>query len=130
MLKKILISLAATVALLAGSLSVGTPAQANITDCTAYSNVVCMWKEANAIGSVWRQTTAQVPAVTCRRITESGWNNTVTTVRLQSTQGWVLQMYDNTTCTGTPVELFQNFTYDFTGNPWNNKFSSLKLRST
>ncbi len=110
------------------NLTAVTPAQAYLSDCTAYANVVCLWKNANADGNVWRQTTSQVPKVTCRKLTESGWNNSVTTVRLHSTDGYVLQMYDTSDCSGTPVEMYQNFTYDFTGNPWNDKFSSVKLR--
>jgi hypothetical protein len=88
-----------------------------------------MWKDANAGGSVWRQTTIQVPTTYCRAITESGWNNTVTTIRLQSAQGYELLVYDTSSCTGVPVEIQRNLTYDFTGNTWNNRFSSMKLRA-
>lgn len=128
MIRKILSTLAAMVLVVAGW---ATPARAALSDCTAYSGVVCLWKDGNAGGSVWRQTLAQVPATSCRALT-GGWSNTVTTVRLQTTGQWVLQAYDNASCTGAVVEIYQNaaleFTYDFTGNPWNNKISSVKLR--
>lgn len=106
-----------------------SPAQAALSDCTAYSNVVCLWQNGAAGGGIWRQTTAQVPTVGCRPLTEAGWNNTVTTVRLQSSLGYVLRLYDTSNCTGTYVEAFQNLTYDFTGNPWNNRISSVRLRA-
>ncbi len=102
-------------------------AQAVLSDCTAYSNVVCLWKNAGADGNIWRQTTAQVPVTGCRYLSESGWNNEVTTVRLQTSLSYVLKMYDSSNCTGTPVDIYPGFTYDFSGNPWNDKFSSLKL---
>lgn len=128
MIRKVLSTLAAMALVVAGW---AAPAQAALSDCTAYSGVVCLWKDGNAGGIIWRQTLAQVPSTSCRALT-GGWSNTVTTVRLQTTGQWVLQAYDNASCTGAVVEIYQNaaleFTYDFTGNPWNNKISSVKLR--
>lgn len=130
-LKRMLALLAAIIIGSTAAVSVGAPAQAALSDCTSYTNVVCMWLNGGADGPVWRQTTAQIPSVGCRNITESGWNNEVTTVRLQSTAGWVWRLYDGSNCTGSYVPIYQNssmsFTYDFSGNVWNDKFSSMRL---
>lgn len=127
-MKKILAALALMVAMVTGSFAVGAPAQAALSDCTAYSNVICMWKYSQAQGSIWRQTDTQVPTVGCRAITESGWNNAVNTVRLQTTRNQLLQVFDSSNCSGNYVTVYRNFTYDLTGTGWEDKASSIKLK--
>lgn len=127
-LKKLLSAIIATVTGVTIALSAGAPAQAALSDCTAYSNVVCAWKYDQAGGSIWRQTTYQIPTTTCRKITESGWNNAISSFRNNTSPNWVWQLYNTADCTYTPYEAYYGVTYELNGSGWDNVFSSMKLR--
>lgn len=128
MLFRIRVLFAAVIVAALAAVVPAAPAQAALSDCTAYTHVVCLWKYSNAGGNIWRQTDGQVSSTTCRNLTEPGWNDTVTTFRNQTSSDWVLQLYWNAGCTGSPIEAYYGFTYDLTGNPWDNQISSIKLR--
>lgn len=129
MLKKIFAVLAAAVIGLTTSLSVGAPAQAALSDCTAYSRVVCLWKYSQAGGSIWRQTDSQIPATSCRKLSESGWNNSVSYAR-NNTPGIIVELYDgyDTSCNGTHLDLYYGYNYELTGTVWDERASSISYR--
>lgn len=129
MLKKILATLAAAAIGTTTALSVGAPAQAALSDCTAYSNVVCLWKYSQAGGSIWRQLYTQIPATTCRKLSESGWNNSVSYAR-NNTPGIIVELYNgyDTSCNGNHLDLYYGFNYELTGTAWDEVSSSISWR--
>ncbi len=128
MIKRILAAFAAALVAAFVAVAPAAPAQAALSDCTSYSGVFCLWKDAGAGGSIWRQTRAQV-STSCTPLTNwAGWNDTVTTARNQTSSAYVMELYWDNTCTGTPVDIYYGYTYDFTGNPWNNQFSGISWR--
>lgn len=111
-----------------GVVTVQAPAQAAVADCTNFPGTLCLWKDAGAGGSIWRQTRAQV-STSCTPLTNwAGWNDTVTSARNNTSSAYIMELYWDNTCTGTPVDILYGFTYDFTGNSWNNQFSGISWR--
>lgn len=112
------------------ALSVGgqAPAQAALGDCTAYSGVLCLWKNAGQGGSIWRQTRAEVSA-SCTPLTKwAGWNDTVTSFRNQMSSAYVMELYWDNTCIGAHLDAYYGYNYDLTGNSWDNEVSGVSWR--
>lgn len=116
-------------AMLAGLLlaaGMAAPARAAVSDCTNYPGTFCLWKNAGAGGSIWRQTPAQV-STSCTSLVPFGWNDSVTSAR-NNASGKILELYLGSTCTGSPIDVVYGFTYDLTGNPWDNNVSAVSWR--
>jgi len=110
---------------LAGTLALATPAHAAWSDCTNYAGTFCLFANANGGNPIWRQTPAQVG--TCRNLAAEGWNDTVTSMRNMSST-YVIRLWQNSDCTGGPVEVLYGYNYDLTGNAWNDQFSAISKR--
>lgn len=126
-LKKMLAAALIAIVSMFGVVTIQSPAQAALSDCTAYSGVFCLWKNGGQGGSIWRQTRAQVSS-TCTPLTNwAGWNDTVTSFRNQAS-GYVMELYWDSNCSGEPIEAFYGYNYDLTGNGWNNQISGIGWR--
>lgn len=122
-MKKILAGLLVSAMMILGFQA---PAQAALSDCTSYSGVFCLWKNASYGGSIWRQTRAQVSSG-CTSLVPFGWNDSVTSFRNQAS-GYVMELYWDSSCTGTPIDAYYGYNYDLTGNSWDNQISGISWR--
>lgn len=121
MIRKILAVLAAV------ALSVtlaATPAQAAKSDCTGYSNVVCLFAFNNFGNPIWRLHPDQIG--NCESLVPWGWND-VTTHAMNNAPGTVLVLWQHSNCTGWSYTLGYGLNVSWYGYPGDNQVSAVDV---
>ncbi len=115
------------------ALGVQAPAQAVITDCSAYPGTICFHQYSNYTGVVWRQYPYQISG--CVNMTDWGWNDRAGTAFNSTQAGYQLYLYEHVGCNapgqpqGADFILASGQYVQFTGSLawWNDKVSSIRV---
>lgn len=113
---------ALTIGVLA-ALATPAPAQAALSDCTAYPNTFCLWEHSNYGGAIWRQKPEQIG--NCTNV--GYFNDRASHVRNNTPGHYILVLWWDSNCTGQHFDANPQTNYNLAGNGWNDQISSVSM---
>ncbi len=117
--------LALVIAAVLLSVGIATPAQAVFSDCSAYAGTICFHQHSDFTGQVWRQYPHEING--CRNLGPDGFDNKASTAFNSTAHSYSVRVWQYNNCTGETFTLASSSFYQFNGNWWNDRISSVEV---